>query len=1166
MSTPSTSLSRTGAQRFPQGAEFAKLLNTRANFAVQRMIANLPSNYPDTELSSIASLFRAFSEERERMLKSLYDIMDDQFDGDTRPEYLFQILGDLLFLNAKSAGDQFTDTSYRDFLIKVRNAYLVGSRKDNIQASLSEILGFPVILRELYLETRKSNSPATVKDSNKMVADIFMNAATNAEQLQLSTVLQDLYFFIALIKPAHVIFDTQLIFEDTIGTTSCGYQGFAVDANGNTFEYEYSPLDHSIYSLLKLSVFAGDPTESEVITIDWVAGTITNIDYALGVITLSDGTELVLNRFSLCYDRDAQGDFRIDLDSVLVGSTIWFYGYLAPGEFVFQHPVAAVVANWYKQFDPLVIQSPDFQGNVSKLLNGDSSFQNMIRGCDHNLSSVDVDFALLSEYEDMRDNCDYPSPVPYSAIFYGPSVTPGDSGDGYQDLRAHLTATEDPNTFILSPAPIVDSYGNFASASTPLVFVDGALVSDAVLSLDPLSGEISLNFLLPASSVLRIDFYYQSIYPAVTTQEFIRYPAIASAMPDMGARVSVAPEGAGYSIPFFQWPFVPAQEELYGNDGSYQLSVYPILGQLGDLAEVSDVLVYVNGIEIFNAVSFIRPLLGQVQLNFIAPVGTPVSFKYYSQKKNRSYAMLSDSVQHLTDTTYGPEFSYSLISDPAPYTGPLGQYDRYRTPAVYGYRYRAFDLGSSSVWNSPDTFKLNDFTVPAKVWSHTGPHSKFSAYKVKFSPEYLYDTNKSVELNDDYLSNHLPALIQLRKGVPPFYRSFTSPGNFRYQQLISPTASSYNASLEGAMDLAADAVADNIPSGLVEYVPLPDFIERDRIKVLSGLYEHADVLSGDETVSLTSICEDRGMSLEVGLEEEYFPNRELRLNDYKDYAERLVTDLSSGTLFAIKGSDVVKGEGVTWRGVRLGTILRVGDQSYTVLRVYNENTLRVHPKFGNASGKYAYEMDFEYVTNVRVALNTVTRKLSLDLSGLMPYYATGFSGSYAPWLIETSFPDPDPDPYPRNAYGTPGAPPLLTSQIGDENGELGLLETPEEAEKLVKFRNWDQEMIVLTPELMLESFAEPMDDTVSDGVRMLFWNVSMQDFVEYSFSGLVIITSVSSGVANASQYPKGLIRLANRNDVSGLNDTQYQVLSSVVRQIMPDNTVNILALDELVRL
>lgn len=1266
-------LEKLGRLRFESGSEFDKAVNARASYSVQRMISNLADNYPDIDTSRIASVYKAFCEERERALSSLSDIYDDNFYNSTRPEYLFQILGDLLFINEKAGGVQYTDETYRDFLIKVKNAYLGGSGAENINNSLSDILGIPVNLKLMYLEARKSNNPTTILDTHRMLADIFLTNATNSEFSHLSTIIQDLYFFVGLIKPAHALFETRLIWEEEILIAGCDTDGFAMDGNGNTYNYVYSDLSNKVYSLYRL---AWVPDGSDIIGEDWVKGKVQSIDPDAGVITLDGGTELVISNYSYFYKyfEDEEGTFRIDLDELAVGVDIWFFGLEAPGSFNFYDTPSAVVNNWYAQFDPDVIESTSFQSRVLRERDASGSVtQN--RSCPNALQIADNHrFFMYTGYEDMRDNCEYPSPKLYKEIFETLEAGPSNSGEGYQDVPGSASISEELNVYTLERVPLANKDGGLAGIGDVVLYVNNIRVEDGIKSIEPWEGDITLNFLPPAGSEVRFDYYHQDVYPELVEEEFSLGTVGESQGSDIPAYTEVYPQDS-YVIRF-QWPFIPggykAEEfdnaipdsyddldyeddlsqvenasfaspetryDYLGDSSSVQLNLFPVLDYKGDLAKPEDIIVYVDGVEIAGAVEFLRPLLGHLQLTFIPPAGSILSFKYYYQKNKRSYPFMLDSDQHLLDTEYGVNSSYELLPDVDNFTSENENLDKYVFPAEFGYRFYAFDLGHSSVWNSKDTFSLNDFQVPGIRGSYKGTASKLNNFRLQQSGEFLYDTNKYVELNDKYIFNDLEPLIKLRGGIPPFYRSFTSWANYRFKKYVEETESTYTENLDGALDVAADVSVVSTPSGLVEYIPVPEYFSRDSIKHYAGTEESITV-EGDEGIYLSSICEDRGFDLDLMLREEYYPNRELRLNDYRDYVDRMFSGYVEGELYAengsqevkssdenwseqqvgttfiittagipeeftieevlgsrkikldrvfnkgtgyhkymipsgisglfqaIRGSDVVKSVDQNWLRLRKGTILTVktekGNFEFTVAKVLNDQTLRLDRKFPLLGGLYDYETTFSYVSRVDVLLNNVVRKVTADLSGIMPYYGNKSSITFNPWVLHTRFPDPDPDPYPRNDFGTPVAPPLLDSEISDEGGREEFLWDEETADKLVKFRNWDQDLTVVSMGLLQEPFVEGMDDN-ADSIVVLYWDVHNQEFEEYAFRGSIMITSESQGVVAASAYPNALIKLKDYNDTDGLNETNYELKNTVIRQLLPDNTVDIITIEEFVR-
>jgi hypothetical protein len=266
----------------------------------------------------LGEYFRAVAKEFARLQMSSSDVNENKFHSETKAEYLFQILGDSLFLGERAINENLDDISYRNFLIKVRNAYFKGSRKDNIEASVSDILGIPVILREVYLNLRQEDSAYTIKDTHTMFFDILMDEAGSSTTVGL--MLEDIKFFIDLIKPAHVIYDTRLIWSDEFlnknGRCKPSYitQNMEYEVYGTSFIYRVTYLGEKIYKYDQ-----EDPEET------WTSGVISTIDLEAGTFYLIDGTILVYNSSTELYIRDEDGDSLVLPEVFEVGNEIKYY-------------------------------------------------------------------------------------------------------------------------------------------------------------------------------------------------------------------------------------------------------------------------------------------------------------------------------------------------------------------------------------------------------------------------------------------------------------------------------------------------------------------------------------------------------------------------------------------------------------------------------------------------------------------------------------------------------------------------------------------------------------------------------------------------------------------------------------------------------------------------
>jgi hypothetical protein len=191
---------------------------------------------------------------------------------------------------------------------------------------------------------------------------------------------------------------------------------------------------------------------------------------------------------------------------------------------------------------------------------------------------------------------------------------------------------------------------------------------------------------------------------------------------------------------------------------------------------------------------------------------------------------------------------------------------------------------------------------------------------------------------------------------------------------------------------------------------------------------------------LSSITEgQRSIPYKTVFIEQYYPNREQRVNDYLDYINRIPEEIKNGTLKVIKNSVVVKRTEGNWLLLKKGDMFNIKnipfraynsithewgieykDVIYTVINIIDFETAELSSTFKQDSGEYDYELIRDSVYKVDVYLNEVNRMLILNgmsqftydlpdymLTGLPGYGDTGAH-------YELYFSDPDKDPYPRS--------------------------------------------------------------------------------------------------------------------------------------------------------
>lgn len=1202
-----------GRRRFPDGAEFLRLINDSSDRIRQRLLQSLASNYPKTAETNIGVLYTAAAEEFARLSYSLSNIHEDKFHGTTRQEYLFQILGDNLFLAEKSINHDLSGEEYRSFLLKIRNAYFGGSRKKNIENVLSDILGVDIVLTELFEEARKPGSIYTTKDTHKVFFDIFMDEASPTDNIGL--LIQDLIFFINLIRPSHVLYKTRFIWKEDYDLNKRVNLSFGRDTNGVTPEYDYTASSEVVVSVDKVSLYTG--TESSLVETSWESGTISSLDLSNKIILLTNGRKLVFGESTTFYDRDVDGDFRIEAEDLTI-SGIRYLGVIASGFLKFHNVPEEVQTNTYKQFDPKVMEKPYFQENVKKVYDIKGRFEKSDKEQNTTVSSKKVVDTLVPMYEDMRDNCELPSAKAVSDIFYTVNLEAGSPGD----LPAYLIISDSPNSFKLTNTPVLSESGGLASPEDLLLFINGIQVFDSISNIDVLSGDVTLDYLVPSNSQVQINYWFSKKYPALT--EFSYSWPLFSNLPSPSNLPATATVIESYHIvKRLNWPFIVTDLSLYGQDTDYQINKFPLLDRLGNLASVEDIRVFLDGVEMFGAVSYVRPLLGHVGLYFIPPQGTVIKFKYYFTSQKRTYAFVPDNISYPSDAIFGNRYTYTSVVDVDTSEGVLEPLFYSEQVLKIGYRWRAFDLSASSVLNSKDTLVVNGINKEFNKATILNSPNRLNLSKVTFSPEHLKDKSKSLVLNDLYLENDLTPELSLHRGTPPFIKTFTDGGSFSAGVKVEEADSTFVEGTDLQASMTVLAVKED--NGLVEYNGISSFREKKKLSRYSGLrvIQKSD---GGIDVPITSLCDDRNISTAFGFPDEYFPDRELRTDNYLDFNRFETVILFSGTAKFINGSDIIKSLGTNWSGVSVGNTFNISslNLSFEVLSVINKDTIKLSSIFSELTGSYGYEIVTEPRETHEVSLSKATRRVVID-------------------GLDFFFPDPDPDPTPinpgfssdpvydgypvddptstdyrkRNAsklykqdqildydqvsYVVAGPSVSQTNPIGSisNSGGPGISSTgnvrkswdefvegpggdleprpisfginDSEVLRRVRWRNWDQDLAAVSLGTIEETNISIMDD-LGEGIKKFYWNVSTQQLEEHLFFGSVIETSsLVSSLVSASSYPDGLILITNPDVLinpaaNGLNDVNYQLRDTIIRELIQDGTLQINIIQEFIRL
>lgn len=754
-----------GRRRFPDDKGFRLDLYNRAMSKLATVLDLLPSNYTKEQSTNLAILYQVLAREFSRIHYSNDAINNDKVYTSTRIEYLQQILGERLFLQERIAPAGYNDATFRDYLISLKNAYLKGSIKSNIEETASKFTGLDINIKELYLEARKPGSSYGVSDTNKMIVEVLIDdlIKTGRNFTELSN---DLDFFINLIRPAHVLYDTHFIWTEQFDTNKVHDLIYGDTGGGCIPVYLYGPLDEFVILAFQVNV---------QLSPIGATGRIDSIHHDDLIFFLADETRVITEPgVDGTKIFDASGK-RITINELRIGQYVKISYVRIPGTFQFWWRSPYLGTNPYALFYRSTYRLPVFQEFVKKQMDSQGRFPLQMKSTETTICDRWVQDLLVPHYEDLRKFCtgQSESEKNYSSTLNERMGFPRFSYPWDRSDIHDMSLFGDNFEFTMPYKPITDGSGAPAIPSDIVFRIDGTTLSNAISAADASTGIINLT-----SSYT----YWDSSaghYPIPGNSfEFLyHYSSDGTVLDATSAFV--------YGISYWQMPTAP------------------LVSETGSLAESSDVTITVDGTAVVGAVSVVDGLLGHVTLNSatsfwvgselgrIPRVGDVFDFQFY-RGNNLVYTMLYDDLGRMYDSYKGYNSPYTMVYDGELGTDIENGAGSFETPAEIGYRYRAYLLHHTSVLNSPDTLLLNNFQKPAKRASLINQQDSLNHMNLFFSGEFLYDTSSSVVLNDKYLDNGLDPVLKLYEGTPPFQKTWSHHPGLVYQRKLQDIRQHHN--------------------------------------------------------------------------------------------------------------------------------------------------------------------------------------------------------------------------------------------------------------------------------------------------------------------------------------------------------------------------------------
>ena len=200
------------------GREFNFRLAQRAQAIFNTLMQLLPSNWISTVKGPNYTIeLNAVAYELARLELSLEDVNTDQAFATVRTDFLYQVIGYMLF-NGQLPSLDYSDIEFRKFFITLIGIYFQGAVPAAIEAAANLLFDQLATTYENFLLVRQGASGLDISDEFGFRIDI---ACTNNE-FPANTFMNDaaLRMILQIIRPAHTLYQLRYVFQDVYPSDS----------------------------------------------------------------------------------------------------------------------------------------------------------------------------------------------------------------------------------------------------------------------------------------------------------------------------------------------------------------------------------------------------------------------------------------------------------------------------------------------------------------------------------------------------------------------------------------------------------------------------------------------------------------------------------------------------------------------------------------------------------------------------------------------------------------------------------------------------------------------------------------------------------------------------------------------------------------------------------
>lgn len=206
---------------FPEsGQDYLDKVRLQTTAILAQFVKVLPSNYVSRVTGPFYMLqFQAVAEQLAAFQVTAQEVFKDSDYAYTRPEFLWETIGTLVFPGATKQGGFPVvdgDTTYREFLKKMVLLLLRGATPSAMEEGAAILTTAEVTLLERFLETREPGSEFTIDD--QFFFDILVEEGGGTAFPAEPFVLQEnVKLILKALKPAHVLYGYSHLFREAFG-------------------------------------------------------------------------------------------------------------------------------------------------------------------------------------------------------------------------------------------------------------------------------------------------------------------------------------------------------------------------------------------------------------------------------------------------------------------------------------------------------------------------------------------------------------------------------------------------------------------------------------------------------------------------------------------------------------------------------------------------------------------------------------------------------------------------------------------------------------------------------------------------------------------------------------------------------------------------------------